>query len=180
MKYIETENMLNEIDWDDGRKFKCHPYWNDDTSFALDIGDGELIDKEGNSYFIHCEYNCDNGMWHYIFEIWFENDSCSIYDIPKTNRSKYLSETELEELRGIIYNLCKDKINTEGNNMDIEKMMIDFILHKANDEQIEQFFGYAKNDFSKEDIEDNLSQMPDDVFDELMKEFELPTDGVKL
>lgn len=29
-------------------------------------------------------------------------------------------------------------------------------------------------------IEDNLSQMPDDVFDELVKEFELPTDGVKL
>lgn len=30
------------------------------------------------------------------------------------------------------------------------------------------------------DIEDNLSQMPDDVFDELVKEFGLPTDGVKL
>lgn len=38
----------------------------------------------------------------------------------------------------------------------------------------------ASHDFSKEDIEDNLSQMPDDVFDELVKEFGLPTDGVKL
>lgn len=64
--------------------------------------------------------------------------------------------------------------------MDIEEMMIDFLLNKANDEQIEQFFGYAKHDFSKEDIEDNLSQIPDDVFDELVKEYELPTDGVKL
>lgn len=64
--------------------------------------------------------------------------------------------------------------------MDIEEIMADFILHEANDEQIEQFFGYAKHDFSKEDIEDNLSQIPDEVFDELMKEFELPTDGVKL
>lgn len=64
--------------------------------------------------------------------------------------------------------------------MDIEEIMIDFLLNEANDEQIEQFFGYAKHNFSKEDIEDNLSQMPDDVFDELMKEFELPTDGVKL
>ena len=43
--------------------------------------------------------------------------------------------------------------------MDIEEMMMDFILHKANDEQIEQFFGYVKHGFSKEDIEDNLSQM---------------------
>ena len=43
--------------------------------------------------------------------------------------------------------------------MDIEEIMIDFLLNKANNEQIEQFFGYAKHDFSKEDIEDNLSQM---------------------
>ena len=64
--------------------------------------------------------------------------------------------------------------------MDIEEMMIDFLLNKANDKQIEQFFGYAKHDFGKENIEDNLSQIPDDVFDELVKEFELPTDGVKL
>lgn len=64
--------------------------------------------------------------------------------------------------------------------MDIEEMMIDFLLNKANDEQIEEFFGYAPHGFTREDIEDNLSQMPDDVFDELAKEFGLPTDGIKL
>ena len=64
--------------------------------------------------------------------------------------------------------------------MDIEEMMIDFILHEANDEQIEKFFGYASHGFNREEIEDNLSQMPDDVFDELVKDFGLPTDGVKL
>lgn len=74
MKYTKTENVLDEIDWGNGRKFKCNSYWNDNTSFALDIGDGELTDKNGNRYFIHCEYNCDNGMWHHIFEIWFEDD----------------------------------------------------------------------------------------------------------
>lgn len=64
--------------------------------------------------------------------------------------------------------------------MDIEEMMIDFVLHKATDEQIDQFFGYAQHGFSMEEIEDNLSQMPDDVFDELVEEFGLPTDGVKI
>lgn len=59
-------------------------------------------------------------------------------------------------------------------------MMIDFLLNKANDEQIEEFFGYAPHGFSREDIENILSQMPDDVFDELAKEFGLPTDGIKL
>ena len=38
-------------------------------------------------------------------------DSCNIYDISESIRSEYLSETDIEELRGIIYNLCKDKIN---------------------------------------------------------------------
>lgn len=58
--------------------------------------------------------------------------------------------------------------------------MIDFLLHDATDEQIERFFGYAPHGFSREDIEDNMSQMPDDVFDELVNEFELPTDGIEL
>lgn len=122
MKYVKTETVLDEIDWGNGRKFKCHSYWNDDTSFALDIGDGELTDKDDNPYFIHCEYNCDNGMWHHIFEIWFEDDdTCSIYDIPESDRNEYLSETEIEELRGIIYNLCKDKINLWiGNLLGLE------------------------------------------------------------
>lgn len=110
MKYTKTENVLDEIDWGNGRKFKCNSYWNDNTSFALDVGDGELVDKDGNSYFIHCEYNCDDGTWHYVFEIWFENDTCSIYDIPEVDRNEYLSETEMEELRAIIYNLCKDNL----------------------------------------------------------------------
>ena len=57
-----------------------------------------------------------------------------------------------------------------GIKMDIEKMMIDFLLNKANEEQIEEFFGYAPHGFSREDIEDNLGQMPDDVFDELVEE----------
>ena len=100
MKYIETENLLYEIDWGNGRKFKCNSYWNDDTSFALDIGDGELIDKDGNSYFIHCEYNCDNGIWYYIFEIWFENDSCNIFRyVGKENALKMHNQNIcLEEL----------------------------------------------------------------------------------
>ena len=75
-----------------------------------------------------------------------------------------------------IYN----QITQEGKKMNIEEIMIDFLLNKANDEQIEEFFGYAPHGFSREDIEDILSQMPDDVFDELVKEFGLPTDGVKL
>ena len=115
MLYIENKQSacLDEIDWGNGRKLKFNPYWNDETSFALDIGDGELTDKDGQDYFIHCEYNCDNGMWHYVFEVWFENDTCNIYDIPESERNEYLTETEMEELRAIIISLCKDDIEME-------------------------------------------------------------------
>lgn len=64
--------------------------------------------------------------------------------------------------------------------MDIEEMMIDFILHEASEKQIEAFFGFNPHGFTKEEVEDVLAQMPDDVFDESAKEFGLPTDGVKL
>ena len=67
-----------------------------------------------------------------------------------------------------------------GYIMDIEEIMIEFILHKATNEQIEEFFGYSPHDFSKEEIENILIQMPDDVFDELVNEFGLSTDGIKL
>ena len=111
MKYIDNKSplILDEIEWDDGRKLKCNPYWNDDTSFALDIGDGQLADKDGENYFIHCEYNRDDEIsWHYVFEIWFENDNCSIYDISEHERDEYLTEKEIEELKTIISNLCKE------------------------------------------------------------------------
>lgn len=52
-------------------------------------------------------------MWHYIFEIWFENDNYNIYDMPESERIEYLTETEMEELRAIIFNLCKDDIEIE-------------------------------------------------------------------
>lgn len=64
--------------------------------------------------------------------------------------------------------------------MDVEEMMIEFLLYEAMDKQIEEFFGYAPHDFNREEIEDTLGQMPDDVFDELANKFGLPADGVKL
>lgn len=108
-KMIYKQNpsfSLDEIDFGNGRIFKCNAYWNDHTSFALDIGDGELIDKNGDDYFIHCECNCYDGTWYYVFEIWFENDVCNIFDISEDERDEYLTETEMEELREIISNLA--------------------------------------------------------------------------
>lgn len=52
-------------------------------------------------------------MWHHVFEVWFENDNCNIYDILENKRNEYLTETEMEELRAIIFNLCKDDIGIE-------------------------------------------------------------------
>ena len=115
MEYKQNKSfcLLNEIDWGNGRILKCNPYWNDDTSFALDISDGELTDKDGNDYFIHCEYNCDDEIWYYVFEIWFENDNCSIFDIPKNERDEYLTETEMEELRVIIFTMVLNEKELE-------------------------------------------------------------------
>lgn len=43
--------LPDEIDWGNKRKLKCNAYWNDDTSFAFDIGEGELIDSIKDSLY---------------------------------------------------------------------------------------------------------------------------------
>lgn len=73
--------------------------------------------EQGISTYQYKESHQESGRfytgWNYMnFEIWFEDDdTCSIYDIPESDRNEYLSETEIEELRGLIYNLYKDKIS---------------------------------------------------------------------
>lgn len=109
---LNMENKLSTIDGLFGnRSLKYNSYWNDKDSFALDIGDGELVNKDGEPYFIHCEYNRQNGIWHYVFEIWFDDDFININDFYNDIRDEYLTETQMEELRAIIYNLVSKNIN---------------------------------------------------------------------
>lgn len=65
--------------------------------------------------------------------------------------------------------------------MDIEEMMIDYILNRATPGEVEEFFGYADYGVcTRETCEENISQMPDEEFDMFVKKFHLPMDGVKL
>lgn len=45
--------------------------------------------------------------------------------------------------------------------------MIDFVLNKANDEQIKEFFGYALHGFSKKYIEDCIEYLKKNGFTEM-------------
>lgn len=65
--------------------------------------------------------------------------------------------------------------------MDIEEMMIDYIMNHASNEEIHEFFGYADYGILSVDAcRDNLSQMPDEEFDMFVKKFNIPHDGGKL
>lgn len=65
--------------------------------------------------------------------------------------------------------------------MDIEEMMIDYIMNQATQEEIQEFFGYTDYGILSVDAcKDNLSQMPEEEFDMFVKKFGLPTDGIKL
>lgn len=63
IKHSKTENVLDEIDWGNGRKFKCNSYWNDNTSFVLDVGDGEAAEqaeKDGIKIIHDMEFDDEN------------------------------------------------------------------------------------------------------------------------
>lgn len=108
LKYRKTGsyNPLDEIDWGDGRILDCNAYWADDATFALDIGDGELTDADGEEYFLRCEYNRKEDSC--VFEVWFENDSCNVEDILPEKRDAYLTEDEMQQLRAIVSDLAKE------------------------------------------------------------------------
>lgn len=118
MQYIKSEKPceLDNIDFGNGKILKCNAYWNDETSLALDIGDGELTDDEGNDYFIHCEYNYDNEEWTLIFEIWFKDDSCNIDDMNEEEASKYITKSDKEGLEEIMNELLAEQKQQENNN----------------------------------------------------------------
>jgi hypothetical protein len=115
MRYIKNPShglgKLDKIDFGNGKVLSCDAYWNDDTSFALDIGDGELKDSNKDKFFIHVEYNKDDNEWYYVFEIWFDDD-CT-YDINKFKpeyRDEYLTEAEMKGLKEIIRTLVEEYI----------------------------------------------------------------------
>ena len=82
--------------------------------------------------------------------------------------------------------ICKmiQILNNDFNGgliMDIEEMMIDYIMNNATQEEVEEFFGYAAYGIcTREECENNLAQMPDEEFDMFVKKFGIPTDGIKL
>ena len=65
--------------------------------------------------------------------------------------------------------------------MDIEEMMIDYIMNNATQEEVEEFFGYsAYGVCTRDECENNLAQMPDEEFDMFVEKFGIPTDSIKL
>lgn len=65
--------------------------------------------------------------------------------------------------------------------MDIEEMMVDYIMNNATQEEVAEFFGCAYHGLCiREECEKNLAQMSDEKFDMFVKKFGIPTDGVKL
>ena len=62
--------------------------------------------------------------------------------------------------------------------MDIEEMMIDYIMNNATQEEVEEFFGYsAYGVCTRDECENNLAQMTDEEFNMFVEKFGIPTDG---
>lgn len=70
----------------------------DDTYFAYDFGDGELIDEEGLEFFYHLEYGYDDDDTLYLtLQRWYENcvETCEISESEKgelTDKVKQLMD----------------------------------------------------------------------------------------
>ena len=138
-----------------------------------------------------------------VWTIWSANDDMEtlLVGIATSEEKAYEMRGKLEEEfeDAFEYQVCcmeTDKItindtdirfqslNNDFNGgliMDIEEMMIDYIMNNATQEEVEEFFGYAAYGVCTiEECENNLAQMPDEEFDMFVEKFGIPTDGIKL
>ena len=69
----------------------------------------------------------------------------------------------------------REEICLNGMYEEYEEMMIDYIMNKATQEEVEEFFGHtAYGVCTREACENNLAQMPFEEFDMFVKKFGLP------
>ena len=54
-----------------GQLLHYNVFYFDENTFCVDIGDGELNDKDGENYFWHIEYHLD--IEEYVFEMWYDD-----------------------------------------------------------------------------------------------------------
>lgn len=75
--------------------------WKDTNIFAIDIGDGDLTDNDGDDYFIHVEYYTNEDK--YVFEIWWEDEYLNLNEC----KEEFLSEHEKEVIQEVMYHLMR-------------------------------------------------------------------------
>ena len=96
---IGLDEVRNDLLEFRGNKMFYECAWADDLTFQLDFGDGQLKDKDGDLYFIHCEYHKDKKK--FFFEAWYEEGLISLGADNELIRP-YLTEEEKEGLMGLM------------------------------------------------------------------------------
>lgn len=78
-----------------------------DGLYVFDFGDGEFVDSDGDSYFIHVEYNPDKNKW--IAEVWWEDDHMEIRNCnPVANM--YMTSSEFGLVKAFIVNIMNRNV----------------------------------------------------------------------
>lgn len=79
--------------------------------FIFQFGDGELFDKDGDSFFVYCEF--DYQTQKEIIQLWYEDYVETIYlKEPSQNSfiiTKYLSKEDINEILREFHVICNIK-----------------------------------------------------------------------
>ena len=82
-----------------GKEISYDYEWTHEHCFTFDFGDGEFVDDEGDSYFIHCQYEDDTDS-EFFFELWYEDDLTEA-DIITDDEREYIKHFMIELMANI-------------------------------------------------------------------------------
>lgn len=85
------------------KEVSCNYLWRDVITFVFDIGDGDLVDSDGDNYFIHVEYHVDTDK--YVYEIWWDDEYLNLDEC----KEEFLTKQEKALIEEVMWHLMKGK-----------------------------------------------------------------------
>ncbi len=79
------------------KEFHCSVKTNNRGCYIFQFGDGELVDSEGDAFFVYCELDSDNKE---TVQLWYEYQVLTIYssENPSAYSLLVLTQQDLDEI----------------------------------------------------------------------------------
>ena len=110
--------------------------WRDDDEvFLFDFGDSELVDRDGDDYYVHLEYHSEENRW--VEEIWWEDEYLSFGEWTGANNQLRHDLDEIEEMLKKTLAMSENTISTKEVVDTLRSLEYGYSGYSIKDDRLE-------------------------------------------